>query len=74
MFPERGGTIFRLAQGRALRQTLLSGDAILHLDARPSLVQLKNGSAEQLAGRGSSSPSTAPGGLRGADREHVGGS
>ncbi len=73
VFPKEGETIFRLARAGRFAEAMPIYEwlmPILHLDARPDLVQCIK-LCEQLAGRGSALTRPPRLALRGADREHV---
>ena len=72
VFPKEGETIFRLARAGRFAEAMPIYEwlmPILHLDARPDLVQCIK-LCEELADRGSA-PRPPRLALRGADREHV---
>ncbi|CBA22036.1 dihydrodipicolinate synthase family protein [Erwinia amylovora] len=73
VFPKEGETIFRLCQQGRYQEAMPIYEwlmPVLHLDARPDLVQCIK-LCEEIAGRGSAltRPPRLP--LQGADREHV---
>ncbi|MCJ0657204.1 dihydrodipicolinate synthase family protein, partial [Pseudomonas aeruginosa] len=73
VFPKEGETIFRLARAGRFAEAMPIYEwlmPILHLDARPDLVQCIK-LCEELAGRGSALTRPPRLALRGADREHV---
>ncbi len=73
VFPKEGETIFRLARAGRFAEAMPIYEwlmPILHLDARPDLVQCIK-LCEQLAGRGSVLTRPPRLALRSADREHV---
>ena len=73
VFPKEGETIFRLARAGRFAEAMPIYEwlmPILHLDARPDLVQCIK-LCEELADRGSALTRPPRLALRGADREHV---